>query len=78
MLPDDFSQPEDRHIKATVLEVSRDCQESLRGLHRGSKEIIIDSSMIEEVVVKDKSYYMILENYVVALVKESPGDSVFE
>jgi co-chaperonin GroES (HSP10) len=73
-LPEDNSRREDsRHIVATVIDVAADCNEAykkyVKGLMPHSREIIIDSTMIQEIPYKGKSFYLILENYVVGLLK---------
>jgi co-chaperonin GroES (HSP10) len=73
-LPEDNSRKEDiRHIVATVVDVAADCNEVYKkyanGLIPHNREIIIDSTMIEEVPYKGKNFYLILENYVVGLLK---------
>lgn len=72
LLPDDFEPTKDRYIEATVIDVSEDCTSPVRKLRYGSldpNKIIVDSSMIEEITVKGKTHYMILENYVVGLYR---------
>jgi hypothetical protein len=71
ILPEDFEPEEDRYITATVLDIAADCSapiQKMRG-HTAAKTIIVDRSMIEEIVVKDKSYYTVLENYVVGILR---------
>ena len=72
ILPDDFEIEEDRYITATVMDVSSDCSSTirtLRGSGSGNRVVVVDRSMIEEIVVRDKSYYTILENYVVGILR---------
>ncbi len=72
ILPEDFEIEEDRYITATVMDVSPDCSAAIRSI-RGSgsrnKTIVIDRSMVQEIVVQDKSYFTILENYVVGIMR---------
>ena len=70
LLPADFELSKDRYIEATV--VAEDCTSPVKRLRYGSLDpnrIVIDSSMLEEVTLKDKTHYMILENYIVALYR---------
>jgi|TARA_R100000030_G_scaffold100043_2_gene92227 co-chaperonin GroES (HSP10) len=72
ILPDDFEIEEDRYITATVMDVAADCSSAirtLRGSGSGNRVVVVDRSMIEEIVVRDKSYYTILENYVVGILR---------
>ena len=69
---DDFKQEESRYITATVVDVASDCSTAfnqLRGSANKNKTIIVERSMIEEIIVKEKSYYTILENYVVGVMR---------
>ena len=55
-----------------MIDVAEDCISSVKKLRYGSldpNKIIIDSSMLEEVTIKDKTHYMILENYIVGLYR---------
>lgn len=72
ILPEDFEIEEDRYITATVMDVSPDCSpaiRTLRGSSSNSRTIVVDRSMVEEIVVQDKSYYTVLENYVVGIMR---------
>ncbi len=72
ILPEDYKPQEERYITATVVDIAADCAPHFRDLRRGtfteSREIVIDKSMLEEIKYKEKSYYVILENYVVGLL----------
>lgn len=72
LLPDDFQPEEDRYIEATVVDVATDCNPQFKHLRHGAidnKKIIIDRTMIEEVKLKEKTHFMILENYVVGVYR---------
>jgi len=72
LLPDGFEPEEDKYITATVVDIASDCSPALREL-RGSnsrnKVIVIDRSMMEEIKIRDKSYFTILENYVIGMLR---------
>ncbi len=71
ILPEGFEPEDDRYITATVLDIASDCSapiQKMRG-HTAAKTVVVDRSMIEEIVVKDKSYYTVLENYVVGILR---------
>ena len=72
LLPDDFKPKEDRYISATVLDVAPDCSsaiQKMRGHSVENKVVVVDRTMIEEVVLGGKSYYTVLENYVVGILR---------
>lgn len=72
LLPDDFKQEEDRYVTATVLDVSTDCSpafQKMRDRSPDSKVVVVERSMVEEIVVADKSYFTVLENYVVGILR---------
>jgi hypothetical protein len=72
LLPEDYKPQENRYITATVVDVAQDCAEPFQRLRRGTfseKAIVLDKSMLEEVDVKGKVSYIILENYVVGLLR---------
>tara|TARA_B100001094_G_C17877321_1_gene645135 strand:- start:336 stop:665 length:330 start_codon:yes stop_codon:yes gene_type:complete len=72
LLPDGYKPPKERYIVADVLAVAKDCSEHIRSLayrERKFPTIVIDRSMVEEIKIFDKSYYFILENHVVGVVR---------
>jgi len=72
LLPDDFKQEEDRFITATVLDVATDCSaafQKMRGHSADSRVVVVERSMVEEITVADKSYFTVLENYVVGILR---------
>jgi hypothetical protein len=72
LLPDDFEIEEDRFITATVLDVAADCSvafQKMRSHSTDSRVVVVERSMIEEITVADKSYFAILENYVVGILR---------
>ena len=78
ILPDDYKEERERYIRATVVDVSADCKKDFQSLKHGTvrdkKEIIVDRTMIEEVKTKKRTYHMILENYIVGIVRGSHED----
>ena len=73
-LPEDFNAEASRFIKATVVDIAEDCSREIKSI-RGStynenNNIVVDSSMIEEVEVDGKKNYIILENYVIAIMRD--------
>ncbi len=74
LLPEDFvrDEEEDRYIIATVIAVAGDCAPAFQKLNSrlcADKLIVADRSMIEDIVLDDKTYHIILENYVVGILR---------
>lgn len=77
LLPEDYKPEEQRYIQATVIDVAPDCDKQFRHLrygNMGSNKIVIDRSMVQEVCLKDKTHYLILQNYVVGLFRGPDED----
>ena len=64
MLPEDYKPEQQKHSVVQVLNKSDDVKFDLS---TGSK-IVVDSSMIEEIVINNTIYNVILENYVVGVL----------
>lgn len=64
LLPDDYKPTKEKYTTATVLSCSDDLKFDLSI----DSKIVIDSSMIEEIVISNTTYNIILENYVVGIV----------
>ena len=72
ILPEDFRPEENRYIEASVIDIADDCDKQFRHLRYtniDNNKIVIDRTMIEEVNIKDKTHFMILENYVVGVYR---------
>ncbi len=72
LLPDDFAEKKQRFIVATVLATADDCSPALKSSRYstiGESQIIIDRSMLETIIVGPKEYNIILENYVVGILR---------
>ena len=77
ILPEDFRPEENRYIEASVIDIADDCDKQFRHLRYtniDNNKIVIDRTMIEEVNIKDKTHFMILENYVVGVYRR-PNES---
>ena len=68
LLPDDYAKVEGRYCAATVFDWAPDCR--LEAIDKGAR-ILIDRSMIEEVEHRGDKHYLILDNYVIAKIKEN-------
>ena len=64
ILPEDYKPQQQKHSVVQVLNKSDDVKFDLVV---GSK-IVVDSSMIEEIVINNTTYNVILENYVVGVL----------
>jgi len=73
LLPEDFKPREEKYVVATAIDVAPDCSKSFQSLRSSQPEdrmIVIDRTMVEEIKIKDKKFFLILENYVVGFLKE--------
>ncbi len=78
LLPEDYSPDQEKYVVARVVAVSSDCCSQVRRSHAENQygsglRAIVDRSMIEKVETPDKTFYIILENYIIGLLC-SPGD----
>ena len=55
------------YTSAKVIKVAEDCQQRFRA-SRGLS-VVVDSSMIQEVIFKNSTFYLVLENYVLGVVE---------
>lgn len=72
LLPEDYNPEENQYVEATVIDIAPDCDKQFRHLKYGTidnNKIVVDRSMVQEVKLKDKTHYMILENYVVGVYR---------
>lgn len=77
LLPEDYNPEQAQYIEASVIDIADDCDKQFRHLRYSSidnNKIVVDRSMIQEVTLKDKTHYMILENYVVGVYRR-PDES---
>ena len=77
LLPEDYSPEENQYVEASVIDIASDCSKQfshLRYDNIDNNRIVVDRSMIQEIVLKEKTHYMILENYVVGVYRR-PNES---
>ena len=60
LLPDDYNKPKSPYVLCRVKDFSCDCKIDITI----NMEIVVQRSMIEEIEILDKTYYLVLENYV--------------
>tara|TARA_B100001094_G_scaffold256307_1_gene255459 strand:- start:3739 stop:4011 length:273 start_codon:yes stop_codon:yes gene_type:complete len=64
VLPEDYKPEQERHSVVQVINKSDDVKFDLSV----GTQIVVDSAMIEEIVVNNTTYNVILENYVVGVL----------
>ena len=72
LLPEGYAPKKSRYGLATVVDIAEDCGSAFKSLRVPASEpkvVIIDNSMIEEVDVDGKAYSLVLENYVVGILR---------
>ena len=72
LLPEDYNSDENQYIEASVIDIASDCSKQFSHLKYekiDNNRIVVDRSMIQEITLKDKTHYMILENYVVGVYR---------
>ena len=77
LLPEDYSPEENQYIEASVIDIAADCSKQFSHLKYekiDNNRVVVDRSMIQEITLKDKTHYMILENYVVGVYRR-PSES---
>ena len=77
LLPEDYNPEQDRYIEASVIDIASDCDKQFRHLRYGNidnNKIVVDRAMIQEITLKEKTHFMILENYVVGVYRR-PDES---
>ena len=67
VLPDDFKPTEERHIIAEVVSYAADVRFKDQIVQGAS--VIVDKSMIEEITVNNKKINIVLDNYIVGIIK---------
>ena len=65
VLPEDYKPEKQRYIEVSVLDSAEDVRMSLA---TGDK-LVVDRSMIEEIVLGPTIYNVILDNYVMGIIK---------
>tara|TARA_R110002020_G_scaffold295713_1_gene511286 strand:- start:19858 stop:20142 length:285 start_codon:yes stop_codon:yes gene_type:complete len=68
LLPQDFKPVEERYVTAEVVAWASDVRFA-QWLSKGER-LLIDKSMVEEVTVDGDVLHLILDNYVLGLIKE--------
>ena len=64
VLPEDYKPEQERHSVVQVINKSDDVKFDLSV----GAQIVVDSAMIEEIVINNTTYNVILENYVVGVL----------
>ena len=66
LLPEDFSESKDKYQRVEVLAAAADCKEVFRT--SVGKEIFVEKSMVEEILVMGTTASLVLENYVIGVL----------
>ena len=71
VLPDDYKPAEERHVTAKVVAFASDVRfKDQLVMHGGvGTSVIIDKSMIEEITINNSKINVVLDNYVVGIIK---------
>ena len=69
ILPQDFKRDADLHARVTILAAAGDCSPVFR--ESIGHEAIVEKTMIETLRVGGRNIDVVLENYIVALLKEN-------
>ncbi len=74
LLPDGYtSAKRDKYVLATVVDVSSDCAKHFQELKPTRTPtpvtIVVDQSMLEEIEVNSGRHHLVLENYVVGIIR---------
>ena len=65
LLPDDYRKQESPYVVCKVKGFAYDCKIDITA----DINIVVQRSMIEQIEIVDKTYYLVLENYVYGSVK---------
>ena len=60
VLPTGYEKPKSQYILAKVLDFSKDCS----AIHHGGDTIVVERRMLHTIEIKNKTYYLVLENYI--------------
>ena len=72
VLPEDFKPTEERYSKAEIVAYASDVRFKDQLAMCGGKgvSVIVDKSMIEEITINNSKINVILDNYVVGIIKQ--------
>ena len=71
VLPDDYKPTEERHVTAKVVAYAADVRFKDQLVMCGGEgtSVIVDKSMIEEITINNSKISVVLDNYVVGIIK---------
>ena len=64
MLPEDYKPEEQRYVVVSVIDSSDDVRFSLEK----GENIIVDRSMIEEICINERTFNVVLDNYIIGIL----------
>ena len=65
LLPEDYKKQKSPYVLCKVINFANDCKIDITA----DINIVVQRSMIEQIEIVDKTYYLVLENYVYGSVK---------
>ena len=66
VLPSDYEKPLPPYVVAKVLDCAEDCQKE----HDVGSTIVLERRMLNTLEIHDKTYYLVLENYLFGRLDE--------
>tara|TARA_A200000159_G_C7105957_1_gene248631 strand:+ start:283 stop:573 length:291 start_codon:yes stop_codon:yes gene_type:complete len=66
LLPDSFNKSTSKYQKVTILAAASDCKDVFQ--ENVGKQVFVEKSMIQEIIVSDTALSLILENYVIGVL----------
>tara|TARA_R110000824_G_scaffold67377_8_gene174578 strand:+ start:24170 stop:24454 length:285 start_codon:yes stop_codon:yes gene_type:complete len=62
LVPDDYKlAKKSLHGVYNIIDAAEDCE---KVLNCKNKKVVVDETMVQEIVLSNKTYYLVLENYV--------------
>jgi len=68
LVPEDYSIVKSRYEIYGVLAVAKDCEKVSK--HYIGTKVLVNNAMVEEINIKDKTYYLMLENHIYGIISE--------
>ena len=67
VLPQDYARPKERHVVARVVSCADDVR--FKGLCSAGAPVVVDQSMVEEIVINNEKITVVLDNYVIGILQ---------
>ena len=72
LLPDNYKPKTEQYVPVKVIDQAPDCKidnDIYPGPHAEGNIVIVENSMLNEIKYGDKTFHIVLENYVLGVVK---------